>query len=83
MNPDVIAKGQQSIIDFLTPGMVWGFFALIAVLAGIMSIIIVWHWTAYGKGILRKIGVEIVYIAVTTGMVIALFIATVQLSAKL
>lgn len=74
---------QQSIIGVLSPGIVWTYFVIVIAIVIIMSLIIVWHWTKHGKGIVRKTGTEIIYIVITTALSIALFTSIATLAANL
>lgn len=74
---------QQAIIGAITPGIVWAFFAAVLGIVGLISLIVVWHWSRYGKGVLRKVAAETVYLGVTTAIVVALFISCTVLIANL
>ncbi len=60
----------------LTSQMVWIFAVVFLALIGLGSLVVLWHWTSYGIGFLRKAGVEVAYIAITAGLVV-IFLGTI------
>ncbi len=67
------------IEQFITPQMVWIFAAVIIGIVVIISLIIIWHWTKYGVGFLRKVSMETVYLVITAILVVAFLGAIIRL----
>ena len=74
---------QQQLISYLTPTMVWGFFVVVIALLVVVSLIIVWHWQKHGVGVLRRTGVEIVYLLITAGIAFLFFLAVTNLLSQI
>lgn len=74
---------QQAILNFLTPQIVWWFFLAMMGLIVLISIVILWHWTKYGVGLLSKAGIQIIYLAITGALVGVFFIMTTRLISTL
>ncbi|MBP6925443.1 MAG: hypothetical protein KBC22_00055 [Candidatus Pacebacteria bacterium] len=65
--------------QFITPQTVWIFAAVIIGIAAIASLVIVWHWTKYGVGFLRKVSMETVYLVITAILVVTFLGAIIRL----
>jgi hypothetical protein len=77
----------QNILSYfenlLTAGMVWKGAIIFLALVVIISLVILWHWTKYGVGFLRKAGVEVAFISITGFLVVLFIISVIRLGSLL
>lgn len=83
MNVNFLVDIQQNIIGFLTPSMIWLFFIVIVAFTAFVSLVVMWHWAKHGRGLVRIVGVEILYLAITGAILVGLFIITGLLASQL
>lgn len=49
----------------MSPNLIWGIFALMVIVAGIVTLVLLYHWTKYGAGVARTVIIGALYLAGT------------------
>ena len=59
----------------MSPNLIWGIVALMVIIAGTMTLVLLYHWTKYGAGIVRTTVIGTLYLT-GTGVLLTTMFAT-------
>lgn len=68
---------QESLLQYLTPNVMWLVFLVVAGLTILISLVIMWHWDKYAVGLLRRVGTESTFVVITGSLVFLVLVSVI------
>ena len=67
----------------MSPSLIWGIVALMVIVAGTMTLVLLYHWTKYGAGIARTVIIGGLYLAGTGLLLTTMLVSAAAYTASL